>query len=144
MEDPWRKSLRQCHKNNNMVLFRTTKPSQRKILLKSSKSPGVSKIWNWFVPLIRPSTFIKAKRRASQINAGKSWDDHIIEICKLVKLNYHKTQWDGQNDQVFRLILTISGRNHKSSQIAFRSHWKQTYFENYTTCHIWQKKINRK
>ena len=36
-EDLWRKSLRQCHKNNNMVLFRTTKPSQRKILLKSSK-----------------------------------------------------------------------------------------------------------
>ena len=72
----------------------------------------------------------------SQINMGKSWDDHTIEICKLVKLNYHKTQWDGQNDQVFRLILTISGRNHKSSQIAFRSHWKQTYVENYTTCHV--------
>ena len=48
----------------------------------------------------------------SQINVGKTWNDHIIEICKLVKLNYHKTQWDGQNDQVFRLILIISERNH--------------------------------
>ena len=58
--------------------------------------------------MIHPSTFIKAKERASQINAGKTWNDHIIEICKLVKLNYCKTQWDGQNNQVFRLILIIS------------------------------------
>ena len=58
----------------------------------------------------------------NQINVGKFWDDHIIEICKLVKLNYHKTQWDGQNDQVSRLILTIGRRDYKSSQIAFIFH----------------------
>ena len=58
----------------------------------------------------------------NQINAGKSWDDHTIEICKLVKSYYHKRQWDGQNDQVFRLILAIGRRDYKSGQIAFRFH----------------------
>ena len=58
----------------------------------------------------------------NQINAGISWDDHTIEICKLVKLNYHKTQWDGQNDQVSRIILAIGRRDYKSGQITFRFH----------------------
>ena len=63
--------------------------------------------------MIHPSTFIKAKGGASQINVGKTWNDHTIEICTLVKTELLQTQWDGQNDQVFRLILTMSGRNYK-------------------------------
>ena len=65
----------------------------------------------------------------NQINVGKSWDDNTIEMCKLVKLNYNKRQWDGQNDQVSRLILAIGGKDYKSGQIVFRFHRKQTYLE---------------